>query len=78
MPSCSYRYWTLNPGQDTINVRESPPDPVQNVIRSRGSRSEDGPRVETKNSRHEGTSADGNGYRPSVEGNDYRPNDSAV
>ncbi|KAI0714287.1 aquaporin-like protein [Cerioporus squamosus] len=36
------RYWKLNPGQDTIDHRESPPDPVRRVrtsISSRRSRS---------------------------------------
>ena len=68
----SYRYWTLNPGQDTIDVRESPPDPVQTVIRSRRSRSEDRSRTETKSARRERTSED------VAYGNGYKPNDSAV
>lgn len=42
----SYRYWRLNPGQDTIDFRASPPDPVDNVkntvARRSGSRSSKG------------------------------------
>ncbi|EMD31295.1 hypothetical protein CERSUDRAFT_119849 [Gelatoporia subvermispora B] len=41
-----YRYWRLNPGQDTIDFRASPPDPVDNVkntvARRSGSRSSKG------------------------------------
>ena len=27
----SIKYWRFNPGQDTVDFRESPPDPVHNV-----------------------------------------------
>ena len=54
-------------------MRESPPDPVQTVIRSRRSRSEDRSRGETKSvGRPDRTSED------MKNGNGYRPNDSAV
>ncbi|GJE85560.1 aquaporin-like protein [Phanerochaete sordida] len=73
-----YRYWTLNPGQDTINFHESPADPVENVISSRRSRSSR--RSEDRErERNEKRRPDDSTIAPRADGGSgFTPNDSPV
>ena len=76
--SRSVRYWRLNPDQDTINPRKSPPDPVDNIVRNRTSSVGSSDRTRTNGDNMEGKRRDGR--FPGQNGNAYqgRANDSPV